>query len=240
MEVGGTMYRDFGIGNWIASLVGALVVGVVQAAPVSFDFEEFSGSRPNALVTQGFVFDPGARDWVLGTPDFPDGPWIGHYHIFKAGPSYNGTNYFVFDYHMDLSTLNIYSTSDKVFGVKRLDLAEAGDFEDGECAPPADSPWRYEMLFTGYLEGGGTISLRAPLDMVCDGMGPKVDFETFEFDSHWSRLTMLTIAQLTAADTPFSYVGLDNLVLSTVSEPNSLALLSLVFAGVTFTRRRKR
>jgi len=77
-----------------------------------------------------------------------------------------------------------------------MDLAEAlipgVSFLLGLALPP------YQVAFTGYLAGGGTLSRSVTLDMICDGAGPQIDFERFAFDSSWGNLVLLTIEQFDA------------------------------------------
>jgi hypothetical protein len=220
--------------------------GKATAALVTLDFEEFSGvsslPRP-AAVSRGFVLDPGPRD--TGAPDDSN-----DYHIVAptdtAWFANNGTKYMVFDY-FERSLLNIYAASDSVFGVKSLDLGEAlvaSLFNQGlTCSSYQNTRAPYEIAFTGYLAGGGTIARNETLDMICDGAGPQADFQTFTFNGQWNRLTMFSIQQLTMFDTPESNVGIDNIVLRTtrtVPEPGTGALLALGLGGLVFITRRKR
>ena len=213
-----------------------LLLGMVTgaaAAPITINFDGLS-SDGRVLLEQGFVLDPGARDW---SPDAQG--WIGHYHIATPGAGWladNGTNFMVVDYFLDNTTLNVYSTSGAAFGLQSLDLAEA--LIPGESSCSASLP-PYRVAFTGYLAGGGTLSRSVTLDMVCDGAGPQIDFERFAFDSGWGNLVMLTIAQLTMGDTPFSNLGIDNLALQTVPEPDSIALVALALVATGLVRRRR-
>jgi hypothetical protein len=209
------------------------------AALVTLDFEKYaSGDYNGALVSDGFVLDPGAADW---SPDSQ--AWIGHYHIADPNQVWwranNGTKYFVFDYYFDDSVLNIYSQTGAVFGMKQFDLAESvwmtGTGSSDSCIYGDPFYNLCSVTFTGYLAGGGTISQTVALDGIKDGTGPLVDFETFTFDGQWNRLTMFTIA----AHNPYLNPGLDNLVLRTTPEPSVLALLGLGLAGLAFARRRK-
>ena len=67
------------------------------ATLVTFDFENLSGDVNGALVSNGFVLDPGQVDWA---PDAQG--WIGHYHIAEPTQNFwtanNGTKFMVVDY----------------------------------------------------------------------------------------------------------------------------------------------
>jgi len=222
-----------------------------SAPPVRIDFEGVAaGDGLGALVTDGFVLDPGLPDW---TPDATG--FTGHYHITDpADPSWmanNGTQAFVFDFFLDNSRLNIRSEAGTEFALKSLDLGEAllSNFADpGRCPTgigPLGQP--YVISFTGQLSGGLSVTRQESLDMVCDGAGPLADFQTFRFGQEWRQLTSLTIEQLTLRDTPESHVALDNLVLgsspgtvSPVPEPETYAMWALGLGVILLSARSRR
>jgi hypothetical protein len=226
-----------------AFMVAALVFAFnANATLTTIDFENATGSGFGAFVMDGFVLDPGKRDWTPNALPYPEGgPWTGHYHLIDGNdPSWsanNGTRFVGFDYFLDNSVLNIYAASGGVFGIKQFDLAE-GNVLDGSAGgqiPYCKSDRNSGITFVGYLADGGTITQRANFDMVCDGAGPLADFQTFTFDGQWNRLTAFSILP----DFGYANPGLDNLVLSTVPEPATLALLGLGLAGLAFCRRKK-
>jgi hypothetical protein len=227
-------------------MVAALVFALNASATLTtIDFENASGSGFGAFVTDGFVLDPGRRDWTPNVLPYLDGgPWTGHYHLANPNESYwsagNGTRFLAFDYFLDDSVLNIYAASGGIFGMKQFDLAEGNvgySGQDGSiyaCTPPFPVD-NSGITFVGYLADGGTIAQRANFDMVCDGAGPLADFQTFTFDGQWNRLTAFSIVP----DFAYANPGLDNLVLRTVPEPATLALFTFGLAGLGFSRRKK-
>lgn len=208
------------------------------AAIVNLTFDDLSpGDSNGALVVDGFVLDPGTRDWTADASSTPSESWTGHYHIFGPGQgdANNGTNYFVFDYFLDNSVLNIFSRTNSIFGMQQLDLAEAAQSICSTDQPPSLRETLCGVTFVGQLAGGGLITRTATLDGIHDGDGALTDFETFSFDGQWNRLTMFSIESSHQYLNP----GLDNIVLRTVAEPNSLALVGLTIAALIGTQRRQ-
>lgn len=224
-----------------AALGLACLAGNATAAIVTIDFEEFVGdaNMPTPpLISKGFVLDPGPSDSRNGP-----GGWIGnHYHVAEpTNPLWanNGTKFMVVDYHpTDVTKLTVSSASGGLFGVQRIDLAEAasGAFGSNGCLGAA-MPNPYVIAFTGQLANGGTIATQKTLDMICDDSGPLVDFETFSFDGQWNLLTAFSVQQLTLGG-PYSWLGIDNIDLRTVAAPGTLAVTGLGLLGLALVQRR--
>ena len=222
-----------------------VLVGVLSTLPVAanatlltFDFENTSAGGTGALVTNGFVFDAGDADWYPGWSE-ASGEWIGHYHIADptdtSRAANNGTKYFIFDYFLDDSRLNIYSESGRTFGMRQLDLAEW----EAVChsnVPPEFMERSCGVTFIGQLSAGGTISRHLILDGIADGAGGLDDFQTFAFDEQWNELAMFSIVSSHGYLNP----GLDNVVLRAVPEPATWALLGFGALGSFAWRRRLR
>lgn len=217
-----------------------------NARLITFDFENISDpvGENGALVSNGFVFDPGDVDWFPEWSSEQEDGWIGHYHIadptdprYDAYNAYNGSKYLIVDYFLDASILNIYGASGQVFGVRQFDLAEAGGpGPDWPCQQPPFEFQQCDVTYIGVLAGGGIISQTVTLDGISDGIGPLDDFETFTFDGRWNRLTMFSIVPKASYLGP----GLDNLVIRTVPEPSTLALLGIGLFGMGLARRNKK
>lgn len=101
-----------------------------------------------------------------------------------------------------------------------IDLAEYSE----AFATPKD------VLFTGYLSGGGTVSTTFTLDGLIDGTGPVPDFETFLFP--------VTFADILRLETTTNSFSADNLVVTPVPEPVS-AVLILAGLGLLACRRNR-
>jgi len=234
----------------ISLFCGLVAVATPAAATLlTFDFEDVAAGEyggcaafpqlgycdfgSGALVSRGFVFDPGAVDW---SPDAQS--WIGHHHIVdptQAGwTANNGTQYFAFDYFLDQSRLNIYGASGQVFGIHQFDLAETFANTCNTNLPPVLVDFNCGVTFLGRLANGGTVSRHIVLDGVADGDGPLSDFETFVFDQQWNSLTAFSIV----SNHQYLNPGLDNVVLQTIPEPSMPALLGVGLAGLAFARRR--
>lgn len=240
------MKSAFGIRAASRHLAGGLLFSLLsigspaQGAPVTLDFEGLTAGyhggvsdyADGALQSNGFVLDPGAADW---SPDAQN--WIGHYGIASDWGADNGTNYFVFDYFLDGSRLNIYGEDGGVFGVQSLDLAESSGTACSFNQPPSMHEASCSVTFTGYLGDQAIVSQTITLDGIHDGSGGLTDFQTFNFNGSWNQLTRFTIE----GGHEYLNPALDNLVLSVVSpvpEPEALAMMVFGFAVVVATTRR--
>ena len=226
----------------LASVLLALPLAA-NASLITFDFEQVPDPLTGgALVSNGFVFDPGNVDWYpeWSYADYTAGsaPWIGHYHIADPSGSWGANNdsrYLVFDYFLDNSWLHIYGDSGQTFGVHQLELAE--NAVQGVCqgaVPPVFYEQNCGLTFVGHLAGGGVISKYVTLDAITDGAGPLGDFQTFTFDWQWDSLEMFSLL----ANDQYLNPGLDNLVVS-VPEPSTLLLVLGGLGALTFRRRAR-
>lgn len=218
---------------------------------VNIDFEPFErtsiggtpGEETPPLVASGFILDPGPPD--LST--HPSGWLDNHYHIAGPGDAFpngsypwaadNGSQFLIIDYVSQPTQMTVRPLDGGIFGLRSIDLAE-GTQQSSLCSP-GRMGGPYIVEFTGATESGTTLSRSVTLDMMCDGLGSLVDFETFAFDGGWNRLTSFRMQQLTQGDSPYSWLAIDNLQLRTVVEPSSLALAAIALLGTVATRRRR-
>jgi hypothetical protein len=213
----------------IKALVAATFFGLVphsvQASLVTVDFEQAvpRGDGP-PLIQDGFVFD------ALFSPDrltISDGT--------DVSMGYNGTQFLTISYRNN-SHLEIYREGGGVFGIRQLDMTEGDVFGSGSTCDVVLGREGCTVTFVGQLTDGETISRTIALDGIHDKTGPLVDFETFEFDAGWNRLTMFSVV---SAQT-YLHPGLDNLVFRTVPEPDTLALVGLGLSALMLARRHRR
>ncbi|MCB1069679.1 MAG: hypothetical protein KDL31_04940 [Kiritimatiellae bacterium] len=80
-------------------------------------------------------------------------------------------------------------------------------------------PFPKEVVFTGYLSGGGTVTNLFVTDGIIDGTGPETDFQTFTFSADFTGLTHVDVSS--------PAFSMDNLVLEVIPEPASGLLLIL-------------
>lgn len=143
---------------------------------------------------------------------------------FGQAQSYpsNGTPYI----GVDASNISMTSIDGGLFSLLQFDAAES--FYNNEVLVD----FSQELLVTGFLSGGGTVSSLFTFDGVNDATGPNVDFQTFYLPSSFTNLSSVTFSGRT--------FSLDNIEVSRttsrVPEPTSAILLAIGMAGLA-TRR---
>jgi hypothetical protein len=149
------------------------------------------------------------------------------------------------------TTLGTYSATageDRVF---TLNATDGGPFDLlsidlGETFRPGDFGFQYNALsyrFVGLLAGGGTVSTSFNVDLLADGQGGIADFQTFNFNAGWSRLSSVQMHAITSSGTNVVYSSFDNIVVQAsapvaVPEPPALALVGAALAAAAALRRK--
>jgi hypothetical protein len=214
----------------VALLAGLALSGAANAAPVTIDFENYSGSQLEIppVVSGGFNFTPATGNLAVLANGAACGPNCAangtETLVMGAG---SGTN------PASTGPLTMVNASGTNFYLLAFDYAE---FVQGGHVTNAVS-----ITVTGNLFGGGTVSQTLNLDGINDGPGGVGDFETSSLASFWasSLLTSVDFTSTLASGGPNGGYQLDNINVSFAPEPGMLALLGLAAAGLGFAGRRK-
>ncbi len=155
-----------------------------------------------------------------------------HAHLVTAPYSFetqsyasNGTHYI----GIDASNISFSRVDGRPFALTRIDAAE-GMRNSGQAIGFAT-----KLSVTGLLAGGGTVSATFDFDGVNDGAASAVDFQTFELPSGFNGLTAVTLRGGGSTQPLFS---VDNLHVSTVPLPPSVALFGVALVPLVAFRRR--
>ena len=115
--------------------------------------------------------------------------------------------------------LTITNLSGAPFTLHFVDLAEYSTL----YSTPRSIP------FIGYKNDGSIVTTTFITDGIIDGTGPLADFETFMFDADFTNLNRVVV-------NTYLY-SMDNLGISVVPEPSSIAMIGLISGGTWFSRR---
>jgi len=137
----------------------------------------------------------------------------------------NGTNYI----GLDATNITFERIDGQLFSLHRIDAAE-GVLNSGLAIGFAG-----QLVITGQLSGGGSVNATFDFDGVNDGTGPAVDFQTFELPANFTSLVSVTL--LGAGNAP-SLFSVDNLTVTTVPLPLSMALFGPTLLSLVARRRR--
>lgn len=198
-----------------------LVLGFTSSVDAAgVDFEDISvpaGSNDIAgdRTSTGFLFDSLAN----------------HTHLVNNNFGvFNNTTYLVTDDFTGINPLTMSRVGGGVFALGKADIAEWSDTNETART----------VSVTGNLLGGGTVATTLTLDLVFDGAGSAVDFQTFSFNATWTNL-LSVVFKGNGSITGNNYFSLDNIVTNAVPEPTTLAMGSFVaICGLTHVRRRRR
>ena len=137
-----------------------------------------------------------------------EGPGSGNILVRAGGGresfAENGTAYLLAGLEQ---TLQFSFTNGLLFQMFSVDLAEFSTLYQEPLL----------VHFIGYRADGSIVTTELTTDGIIDGTGPLADFETFYFDKEWTDLTRVEI--------PTYGWSLDNLVVATIPEPATRALL---------------
>ena len=116
-------------------------------------------------------------------------------------------------------------------------------FDAGELFQGVPSTWSSQIVVTGTLSGGGTVSSTFFLDGLHSGANGVGDMQTFLLPASFGNLTSIRFWD--GSDTDGRGFTLDNIVLGSptataVPEPTSLFLLGTGLAGAGIRRYRRR
>lgn len=212
-----------------------------QAAPVIIDFDDILAPiiPTSAVVSNGFDVTSSGDGFGILDPGFGCG---------AGGCPENGTNRLLAGVTGTITPfttqpITIASASaGEGFFLLTLEVAETAiEFASDPTAVVTD------ILLTGHLAGGGTVSELYTLDGIADGPGPLFDFESFFLSSAWTGalLTSLDIAGChLGTDCGGSTFALDNIFVDTaalpedgVPAPGALVLLGFGLIGLGVRRR---
>ena len=146
---------------------------------------------------------------------------VANYNWCNPQCSSNGSNYFMTYYAAGFS---VKSVTGAAFNLTSFDAAEV--FTNFAGAPT--------LQVTGYKVGGGTVIQSFTLDGINDGLNGLADFQTFSL-ANFGNLSLVTFAA--AASRP--NFALDNVNVSLVPEPGTVALFGLGLVGIAAVKRRQ-
>ena len=210
-----------------AGALAALLLFAASARALVIDFEDVA-QPPGAnlltgdVVSRGFLFDVSTNHSHLVNDNFV---------------SFNGTTWLgLDDFICDNcppgdSVITLTAVSGGAFSLNSLEISE--------FFPPP--PNGVQVLVTGNVAGGGTVTRTIVLDEIADEGGPLNDFQTEVFDASWSDLTSVIFDAITGGGD--RWYALDNIQVNAVTripEPATFGLFAIGLAGFGLRRRKAR
>lgn len=210
-----------GLGKWICA--AALMGSAVSGHALVIDFNALApASSVSSFTTQGFSVSnvpvPGSLAFISsGGSSFcgPPCPENGTNHLLNLGGGWR------------------FSES----GNTPFTLAS---FDGAEAHQDRQSLWARDILVTGTLAGGGTVSASFALDFIQDGDGPLNDFQTFLLPSSFTNLLSVEFKGINGSSS--NWFSMDNVNVAAgrpVPVPATALLLAAGLAGLAGLRRRK-
>ena len=210
-----------------ASFSAVVALGLAApAAAATANFDDIPNTSNNiqTAVTSGGMQFTGDHFHILDSPDN---------RIVRNA----STSYLAAEAAASLGQpVTVTRTNNALFTLNSVDVAELwlpgqslSDFRD--------------VVFTGFQQGGGMLSLTFTLDGIRDGTGGVADFQTLAFMG-WTNLQSFSVTGVNA-NGAFGDYSIDNIVFDAaggVPEPSTWALLVLGFgaAGAAMRRRATR
>lgn len=207
------------------ALVWALMAaGLSLAAPAQATLINFNTYSGDSTFNTGEYFDDSGFRFKRG----PTGQ-MGTYTGCTGGCATNGSRFF---FIWGTTSLLLSRVDGGAFAFDRFDLAEGSSGNPGW--------WAHSLQIIGTTAEGGTVNTSVALDLINDGAGSGVDFQTVLLSPLFSNVVQVELRG--AGGTVTNDFALDNLrfeapVTSAIPEPSALAgllgagLYSLVWRG---------
>lgn len=202
---------------FLLSVAAAVFTSTLQAQSIVVDFEDLSTGNNGLFVSNGSLLSRGFN--VAHSGSFA----ILHGTAGQGGTDFsgNGTNRLL---SFNTSTITLSRVGGVPFGLSA--------FDGGESWVNLPHFWATQIQVTGYYEVGGTTTQFFGLDLV---KSPTVGMQVFSTNGSFTGLSKVEFVGI-GGNPEFS---IDNMVTSTVPEPQTVALLVVGLAVVAGASRRR-